>query len=185
MVDGVASLMTMHFGYRQAGFWHNARGSNAVDGGSPYYTTYKTLDGKYMAVGAVEKRFYRELIERLASRMKSCPIKTTPPGGANSKTAWLWPLLQRPATNGPRFSSTATPASPPCSIWMNASTIRMPRPGAFLSAVTALLNPSGPRFSRTPGEIRGAPVDPRADTRGALLAWECQRTGSTPSRQPV
>jgi alpha-methylacyl-CoA racemase len=48
-----------------AGNWQEQRGSNILDGGAPWYDSYRTLDGYYMAVGAVEQRFYEELIERL------------------------------------------------------------------------------------------------------------------------
>ena len=48
MVDGVASLMAMHIGFRQAGIWNLERGTNSVDGGAPYYCCYKTSDDKYM-----------------------------------------------------------------------------------------------------------------------------------------
>ena len=52
-------------GYRQAGFWRNERGANMSDGGAPYYTVYETEDGKFMAAGAIEKRFYAEMVQRL------------------------------------------------------------------------------------------------------------------------
>jgi len=78
MFDGAINLMTMHHGYRQAGIWAPERGANAVDGGSPYYTTYATRDGKYMAVGAVELRFYREFIERLGLSAESLPDRDDP-----------------------------------------------------------------------------------------------------------
>src|SRR3569623_1124549 len=37
------------------------RGSNMLDGGTPYYDTYETADGEYMAVGALEPQFFAEL----------------------------------------------------------------------------------------------------------------------------
>jgi len=38
-------------------------GEGWLDGGAPFYTTYKTKDGKYVAVGALESQFYSKLIE--------------------------------------------------------------------------------------------------------------------------
>ena len=43
------------------------RGTNLLDGGAPFYDTYETSDGKYMAVGALEPQFYQELIKGEAS----------------------------------------------------------------------------------------------------------------------
>lgn len=36
-----------------------------MDGGAFFYDTYETKDGKWMAVGALEPQFYKELIEGL------------------------------------------------------------------------------------------------------------------------
>ncbi|MFB8259982.1 hypothetical protein ACFC8L_15050, partial [Kitasatospora purpeofusca] len=38
------------------------RGTNLLDGGAPFYDTYATADGGYMAVGALERRFYQQLL---------------------------------------------------------------------------------------------------------------------------
>jgi alpha-methylacyl-CoA racemase len=37
-------------------------GTNILDGGAHFYGCYKTNDNRYMAVGAIEPQFYRELI---------------------------------------------------------------------------------------------------------------------------
>ena len=42
------------------------RGENIVDGGAPYYGTYETADGKYVAVGAIEPQFQEALFKGLA-----------------------------------------------------------------------------------------------------------------------
>ncbi len=48
--------------------WGSERGTGLLDGGAPYYDTYKTADNKYMAVGAIEPQFYSKLIEGKFSR---------------------------------------------------------------------------------------------------------------------
>lgn len=50
MVDGSAILATMPRLGMKIPIWSGERGTNLLDGGSPYYDTYKTKDGKYMAV---------------------------------------------------------------------------------------------------------------------------------------
>lgn len=45
--------------------WSKARGQNVLDGGAFYYDTYETKDGKYMSVGAIETKFYRQFIDGL------------------------------------------------------------------------------------------------------------------------
>ena len=65
MVDGVASLTSFLHGMSASGSWSPGRGTNLLDGSAPFYTTYATSDGLYVAVGAVEDRFYSELVKGL------------------------------------------------------------------------------------------------------------------------
>ncbi len=62
MVDGVASQMVLMMAFRAMGRWEEP-GHNANDTGAPYYDTYETADGRYLAVGAMEPKFYAALIE--------------------------------------------------------------------------------------------------------------------------
>ncbi|MFS2100370.1 CaiB/BaiF CoA transferase family protein [Variovorax sp. Varisp85] len=64
MSDGSALLMSMLYGYLAMGRWKAERGANFLDGSSPFYRCYQCADGKWLAVGAVEANFYRELLRR-------------------------------------------------------------------------------------------------------------------------
>ncbi|MDQ0027635.1 alpha-methylacyl-CoA racemase [Variovorax paradoxus] len=64
MSDGSALLMSMLYGYLAMGRWKAKRGANFLDGSSPFYRCYQCADGKWLAVGAVEANFYRELLSR-------------------------------------------------------------------------------------------------------------------------
>jgi alpha-methylacyl-CoA racemase len=61
MVDGAALLMSMIWSFRASGDWQDERGVNLLDTGAPFYDTYETRDGKYIAVGAIEPQFYKLL----------------------------------------------------------------------------------------------------------------------------
>jgi len=61
MTDGSALLMSMIWGFRAMGRWSDARGTNLLDGGAPFYDSYATRDGKWIAVGAIEPAFYAAL----------------------------------------------------------------------------------------------------------------------------
>lgn len=65
MVDGTLALSHMIWSFRGQGVWSDERGVNMLDTGAPYYDTYETADGKYMAVGAIERQFYAVLLEGL------------------------------------------------------------------------------------------------------------------------
>jgi alpha-methylacyl-CoA racemase len=64
MIDGVASLATATLGMLSAGIWRG-REDNVLDGGAPFYRTYETSDGGYVAVGAIEPQFFALLLEGL------------------------------------------------------------------------------------------------------------------------
>jgi alpha-methylacyl-CoA racemase len=65
MVDGAAYLAAGIYGLYSQGTWADERGVNVIDSGAPWYDVYQTKDGKWLSVGAIEKRFYAELVEKL------------------------------------------------------------------------------------------------------------------------
>lgn len=65
IVDGVSHLLAGTHSRLASGTWADQRGVNLLDGGAPFYAVYETSDGEYMAVGAIENKFYVELLERL------------------------------------------------------------------------------------------------------------------------
>ena len=65
MAEGAASLMSMFYGLRAQGKWSNARGENLGDGGSHFYNSYRCADGEWIAVGAIEPKFYAQLVQAI------------------------------------------------------------------------------------------------------------------------
>jgi len=65
MVDGAALLAAMFSGFLAAGSWTEERGANILDSGAPWYDVYETADGKFVAIGAIEDKFFAELCQRL------------------------------------------------------------------------------------------------------------------------
>ena len=65
MFEGVSYLASLMFGLNDIGMWNDKRGANLLDGGAPFYRCYETKDNKYVAVGALENKFFRELVTKL------------------------------------------------------------------------------------------------------------------------
>jgi alpha-methylacyl-CoA racemase len=65
MTDGSALLTGLTWGLHAAGLWEDRPGVNAIDSGAHYYDTYRTADGKWIAIGAIEPQFYAELRQKL------------------------------------------------------------------------------------------------------------------------
>lgn len=64
MTDGATSLMTMFYGFTASGMWKDEKGVNLLDGGTHFYDTYETKDGKYISIGSIEPQFYAILREK-------------------------------------------------------------------------------------------------------------------------
>ncbi|CAN9400627.1 unnamed protein product [Alternaria alternata] len=82
MVDGSAILATMPRLGLKTEVWKRERGTNMLDGGAPFYDTYETKDGKYMAVGAIEPQFYAALLRGMGLEPSDLP------GNRDDKADW-------------------------------------------------------------------------------------------------
>ena len=85
MVDGVAVLGRMIHTLHGTGHWQDRRAANLLDGGAPFYRTYRCADGQYVAVGALEPQFYAQLLDGLGLDAGSLPNRDDPAD---------WPALQ-------------------------------------------------------------------------------------------
>ncbi|XP_058057044.1 alpha-methylacyl-CoA racemase [Anopheles bellator] len=65
MVEGAAYVGSWLFRSQGLPLWGKPRGDNMLDGGAHFYDTYETKDGKFVSVGAIEHRFYQQLLEGL------------------------------------------------------------------------------------------------------------------------
>src|SRR5207302_9831525 len=81
MIDGSSMLIQMMWSMRSMGMWSDARGTNMLDGGAPYYDTYECADGRYVAVGAIEPQFYAAMLAGLGLDAATLP-------GQNDTTCW-------------------------------------------------------------------------------------------------
>jgi len=65
ILAGTLGLTTMTHGLLAGGKWALDRQSNLLDGGAPFYSVYKTKDEKFIALGALEPVFYKEILQVL------------------------------------------------------------------------------------------------------------------------
>jgi alpha-methylacyl-CoA racemase len=75
MVDGASILMAPFAAMRASGTWSRERGTNMLDSGAPFYDAYRTADGKYLAVGAIEPQFYAALLDGLGLAGEDLPAQ--------------------------------------------------------------------------------------------------------------
>ncbi len=172
MVDGAASLMTMVYGMHAMGLWRDARGANFLDSGAPFYDVYETSDGGYVAVGAIEPKFYAELLEMCGLEREELPgqmdtarwpqLRASLARVFKTKTRdqWCAILEGSDACFAPVLSLEEAPAHP-----HNRAR------GTFVTRDGVIQPAPAPRFSRTKAEIQGPPRTRGADTDAALRDW--------------
>lgn len=76
MTAGSAHLLSAVYGRLLVGAWNDQPAGNVIDGGVPWYRTYRTRDGRHMAVGAIETRFYQALLQALELDAAQVPSRS-------------------------------------------------------------------------------------------------------------
>ncbi len=172
MTDGAASLMSIFYGLRQAGAWPGARGDNMLDGGAPYYQVYETADGQYVSVGAIEARFYAELLAGLGldpatlpqqndrSQWPAMRARFAAIFRARSRAEWVETLQHRDCCFAPVLSLDEAPHHP-----HNVAR------GTFQTLDGVVQPGPAPRFSRTPGALRRHAPERGEDGEAILRDW--------------
>ena len=189
MLDGTALFMGPWLEAQQAGTWNDARGTNNLDSGAPYYDSYRCADGEYVAVGALEPQFYARLLEGLELDAASIPDRQDPANWAALR-AHVRRTLQhedprrvgRPL-RGRRCMRRAGPEAgrgpaPPADRRRRDDRLRRRHRSHPAPA---------PRLDRTPGAIAGRASQPGADTDEVLadLGYDEQTVASLRARGVV
>ena len=172
MVDGAASLAAAVFGLRAKGMWNDERGDNILDSGAPWYDVYETQDGKYVAIGSIEGRFYGELLRLTGLTGEALPpqwekarwgelrARLTEVFKQKTRDEWCRIMEGSDVCFAPVLSLVEAPAHP-----HNRAR------GTFVEVDGVPQPGPAPRFSRTPGAIGRPPAAPGQHTEEALRDW--------------
>ncbi|QNP66427.1 CaiB/BaiF CoA transferase family protein [Streptomyces genisteinicus] len=171
IVDGTAHLTTMIHGMMAAGGWQDRRGANLLDGGCPFYGSYETADGEYMAVGALEQKFYDEFITLLG-------IADTVPA---RKDFGRWDELREAVAARFRtrtraewtavFEDSDACVAPVLSLREAARHPHLAARSTFVDHQGVTQPAPAPRFSATPGALTRPPALPGAHTEDVARDW--------------
>jgi alpha-methylacyl-CoA racemase len=174
MVDGSALLTSFVYGLRAVGAWQDERGVNLLDTGAPFYDTYRTADGEYVAVGALEGKFYAELLAGLGLSDAGLPGQHDRAGwpvlrarfsevfATRTRDEWAEVFAGSDACVAPVLSAAEAPGHP-----HNAQR------GAFAEVGGVVQPAPAPRFGRSAVGTPSAPTPPGADTDAVLAELGC------------
>jgi alpha-methylacyl-CoA racemase len=172
MVEGASLLAAMFSGFLASSTWSEERGVNILDTGAPWYDVYETSDGKYVSIGAIEAKFYEELLSRLGLQGKQLP-------GQHDRARWpqMRALLEKTFKSKTRdewcrsFEGSDACFAPVLS-FSEARGHPHNRARASFVEVGGVQQPApAPRFSRTPGKVRRPPPERGAGGAAALADW--------------
>jgi alpha-methylacyl-CoA racemase len=155
MVDGASSLLAMAQSFRAMGMWQDERGVNLLDGGAPFYRTYETADGGWMAVGCLEPQFFAAMVAVLGVEL--------PPQGDRARWPEMTTTLEQTFAGRTRAAWTAAFAGTDACVTPVLGLAEAPHDphlaarGSQLADAGGAVRPAAaPRLSRTPGQA-GAP----------------------------
>ncbi|HET8970910.1 MAG TPA: CaiB/BaiF CoA-transferase family protein [Candidatus Nanopelagicales bacterium] len=173
MVDGTSLLMGMVHGLVADGHWRDERGANLIDGGAPFYRTYRCADGAHMAVGCIEPQFYRDFLRVLG--LTEDPTFAAP----FDRTRWTEQArrLEEVFATRPRahwaqvFEGSQACTTPVLSLGEAAGHQQLAARGTLVVGVDGVLAPMpAPRFSGTPPAKPQPPSNDPSDVAAALQA---------------
>jgi alpha-methylacyl-CoA racemase len=172
IVDGAASLLTFAYGLMRAGMWMDERGENALDSGAPWYDVYETSDHRYVSIGAIEGRFYQDLLRRLGLDEENLPSQLDRSGWPSlrakleavfrTKTREEWSRL---------LEGTDTCFAPVLAIDEAPQHPHAVARGNYVTVAGIKQPGPAPRFSRTRPEVRSPPPEAGQHTEEALRDW--------------
>jgi alpha-methylacyl-CoA racemase len=169
IVDGSAALTAMLYGLRAQGRWTETPGTNFADTGAPYYDVYQAADGRYVAVGAIEPRFYNILLQQLGlppEDEKQQNDQATWPG-KRRRFAAIFQTRTRDEW-AEAFAGTDACVTPVLSLGEAASHPHNRARGTF-AELDGITQPApAPRFSQTPAGLTRRPPLPGEHTAEVL-----------------
>jgi len=169
MVDGAALLSTFFYGLLGHHLMTLDIGTNMLDGGAPYYQTYETSDGKFMAVGAIEARFYEQLLKGLGLDPSSLPAQHDQDKWPETKSRFAEAFRSRTREEWTAVFEGKDACVAPVLELNEVQAHSHNRDRDLLTTLDGVLQPApAPRLSRTPGRA-DTPCRPRgAETREVL-----------------
>ncbi|MDN3351843.1 CaiB/BaiF CoA-transferase family protein [Actinomadura sp. DC4] len=169
MVDGAALLTSFIHGMRGSGAWQDARGTNLLDTGAPFYDTYETADGLFMSVGALEPQFYAALLHGLGLADEDLPGQLDRDRWPELRARFTEVFKQRTRDEWTAvFDGTDACVAPILGLAEAPAHGHATARTGFIE-VGGLPQPApAPRFSRTSAETPAPPVRPGEHTDAAL-----------------
>lgn len=171
IVDGASSLTALLHGLMASGQWVDRRGHNFLDTGVPWYDTYRTADDRWMAVGALEPKFYAQFTDLLGIS-DDLGERDDPSSWPQSREAIARAFATRTQDEWTAvFDGTDACVAPVLSLTEAANHPHLAARETFIEVGGVTQPAPAPRFSRTVPRHPTPPPPVGADTADVLRDW--------------
>ena len=173
MTEGSAYLALGVYGMAAVGDYNHERMSNVLDGGAHFYRCYETKDNKFVSIASIEAKFYDLLLEKTGlkddenlpdqfdqSQWPAMSERLAAVFKTKTRDEWCEIMEGSDVCFAPVLTFNEAPDHP-----------HNKARGTFVDVEGVAQPNPAPRFSRTPGSVKGAAPDVGADTREGLLSW--------------
>jgi alpha-methylacyl-CoA racemase len=166
MTECAAYLGSMTRTLFAAGSWSDERAANLLDGGASNYRCYECADGRYVAVGALEPKFWSALVGALGLTDVPSPYDREQWSALTAKLAETFRQRTRDEW-ADVFAHTEACVAPVLTLAEAPSHPQNVARGTYTAVGGATLASGVPRFSSTPA-VAGQLTEPGADTATVL-----------------
>jgi len=173
ITDGSALLTTIFHAFKAAGIWKGPGHVHVLDSSAPFYDSFRCADGKWISIGALEPQFYALLVEKLGvaddpvfakqwndDEWPAMKARLAALVATRTRDEWCRLLEGTDACFAPVLDPVEAASHP-----HNRAR------GTFIDVGGVMQPAPAPRFSRTPGEVRGTPPQPGTSEVAALADW--------------
>ena len=173
MTEGSAYLALAMYGMAAVGDYSHERQDNILDGGAPFYRCYETRDNKFVSVASIEAKFYDLLLEKTGLKGEDNLPDQFDKGSwpemclrfekiFKTKTRQEWCDLMEgtDVCFAPVLTFNEAPDHP-----------HNKARGTFVDVEGVPQPNPAPRFSKTPGSVKGAAPEVGENTRDGLVSW--------------
>lgn len=169
MLDGTIHLATVFFGLLANKLMSLKIGTNLLDGGAHFYQVYETADGKFVAVGAIERNFYNQLLAGLGLDGSSLPRQNDFKKWPEMKELFSETFRTKTRDEWIKIFENTDACVTPVLELSDVRTHPHVKERDLLIDFDDILQPSpGPKLSRTPGTLRKASRPRGSDTLSVL-----------------
>ena len=172
MIDGASVLGHMLWSMYGGGAWNSRRGENLLDGGAPFYDTYECADGGYMAVGAVEPKFYQRLLEGVGLAGEELPAQHDRSGWPTLRDRLTEAFLAEPRQHWTDVFDAVDACVTPVLSFDEARRHEHIVARQVVTDLNGIVQPSpAPRFSRTDPGTPAPPPSHAIEADAVITEW--------------